>query len=582
MAASLFKTQWVPNQDGTDSTTPCNSSNAAFVHTYLGDDLTGDGTREYPFRSVNKALQKSGISYVVFRGVVNEYFSANKTLIGDDINQNLITSNYGSLSQGLIRMTLDSMWFPRMNTANTVFNIYGDIGGAPTSIISYSLVKHTSAVSPDGGLKNITAFNLSVVGGYYNYYFNINSIVIGSLNVILDNGYLKYCIFPSSCVFQHNGVAVATPTWTNDPKANVQLLRNAYVSAGMSSANALTLFHQDSFGNETCQVVWEQRNGGTLPNIFNAYNPDGSVADYTLNPDIHNVALWASDIGGYVGFLKPAETISMSDSIINVNADGSDDTTSGNLLQLSTSGLIFNNLSTQTWNRMRSNAVIYIPNGSKLKGAAVMSQDGSPFGNYFGKLQPLIDTVQVNPGDTLIVGTWYKVLNDTAKSIDYSILYNGSQYLPEYTFLCVSAATTFSLLNSWSGSYVKKIIADPLESIEILPYDNPATPSAFPPFSAPLMGDVKLLFYTAAGASRYGAVSGNPVLFSHLANSNFAIDFPALVTNKIVYYNNYAISNADQEYVQLGINTIYFSTAIPTLSYFKTELNAHLDVVYDY
>jgi hypothetical protein len=121
-----------------------------------------------------------------------------------------------------------------------------------------------------------------------------------------------------------------------------------------------------------------------------------------------------------------------------------------------------------------------------------------------------------------------------------------------------------------------------MESIEILPYDNPTTPSVFPPFSAPLMGEVKLLFYTVAGATRYGTITGAPVLFSDLMNANFAIDFPTLVNNKIAYYNNYAISNADQEYGVLSLNTTYFTVAIPTLRYFKTEINAHTDNIYDY
>jgi hypothetical protein len=411
---------------------------------------------------------------------------------------------------------------------------------------------------------------------------NTNNIVYNSFNVTNTIYPYRYFVFPSSCIFKYNGNPLPSITWTNDPKANIKLLRAAYVTAGMSQTDANNLFWIDSFGNETCQVVWEQRNGGILPNIFNKYNADGSVADYTLNPDPHNVALWASDIGGYVGCFKPAEIISMTDPIINVNPDGTDDTATGTLLQNSGGNLVFNNLATQTWNRMRSSNVTFVPNGSKFKGSGSMSKDGSPFGTYIGKYQYLIDTIQINPGGILTVGSWYKVFNDTSKNIDNAILYNNAQYLPEYTFQCIVGVTTFSLLNSGSGTYVKRIIADPMESIEILPYDNPTTPSAFPPFSAPLMGEVKLLFYTAAGATRYGKTTGAPVLFGDLTNANFATDFPTLVNNKIAYYNNYAISNADQEYSVLSLNTTYFTTAIPTLNYFKTEINAHNDNIYDY
>jgi len=580
MAASLFKTIWIPNADGTDSTTPCNNSNTAFVHTYLGDDLTGDGTRENPYRTVNKASQKSK-SYIVFRGVVNEYVSGGN-LIGDDINQMVINSNY-TIYANCSRLTFDiyksNTWYLTYNSI-LVLNYYTGISHTSPS---YCLLKEV--FSYDGGfIKSVYC----TIDRFYYYTGDVssakNDIIFGTFNAsVSTNIYtLSYIVFPSSCVFKYNGNPLPSITWTNDPKANTGLLRAAYVTAGMSQTNANSLFWKDSFGNETCQVVWEQRNGGTLPNIFNKYNADGTIADFTLNPDPHNVALWASDIGGYVGCFKPATTISMADPIINVNADGTDDTAAGTLLQYSGGNLVFNNLATQTWNRMRSANVTFVPNGSKFKGSGSMSKDGSPFGTYIGKYQYLIDTVKINPGDTLTVGNWYKVFNDISKSIDNAILYNNAQYLPEYTFQCISGITTFSLLNSGSGTYVKRIIADPMESVEILPYDNPTTPSAFPPFSAPLMGEVKLLFYTAAGATRYGKTTGSPVLFGDLVNVNFATDFPTLVNNKIAYYNNYAISNADQEYGVLSLNTTYFTVAIPTLSYFKTEINVHNDSVYDY
>ena len=91
---NLFKTRFVPNPDGTNSATAITDDNTVFVNTYIGDDLTGNGTGKFPFKSAFKANQKSGVTYIVFRGVINEYFSTDKILIGDDTNQNLILSNY--------------------------------------------------------------------------------------------------------------------------------------------------------------------------------------------------------------------------------------------------------------------------------------------------------------------------------------------------------------------------------------------------------------------------------------------------------------------------------------------------------
>ena len=94
MIVNLFKTRFAPNPDGTDSATTITNVNTVFVHTYIGDDFSGDGTRQYPFKSTFKASQKSGVSYIVFRGVINETFSVDKTIIGDDINQTIVFSNY--------------------------------------------------------------------------------------------------------------------------------------------------------------------------------------------------------------------------------------------------------------------------------------------------------------------------------------------------------------------------------------------------------------------------------------------------------------------------------------------------------
>lgn len=86
---NLFKTRFLPNPDGTESTTALTNANTVFIHTYLGDDSTGDGTREKPYRSMTKALTKAG-AYILFRGLINETFNSAKIIIGDDINQVLL------------------------------------------------------------------------------------------------------------------------------------------------------------------------------------------------------------------------------------------------------------------------------------------------------------------------------------------------------------------------------------------------------------------------------------------------------------------------------------------------------------
>ena len=582
--AVFFKTRWVPNADGSDSTTVINSTNTAFVHTYQGDDATGDGTREKPFRTVNKASQKSGIGYIVFRGVVNEYFSTGLTIIGDDINQMVIASNYDYTVAYIYKATLDIIpsnigGYDRGLMSSVIVNGSNGTSLAKTKS-SNSLIK-TSIYNSSSGYSSFfqTTFNELQYNGatIAKNLLVAKSLKIAVFNIDIYHVPFSYLVTNTLCVFTYN-TTVLNVTFTSDSKANVQLLRNALVIAGMPQATADLLFTKDSFGNETCQIVWEQRNGGTLPNIFNAYNADGSVADFTLNPDPNNVALWASDIGGYVGFSKPAfsllnPTSNQFSAPINVNADGSDDIAAGTLLVVNTdNSLNFSITSAQLWNRMKGNSTLFIPQGRKFNCLGSMSQDGSPFGYYIGKYQNLMGSVQLQPTDTLQANTWYKVSNASGSSVTNAILYNGVQYLPDYFFLTNSTVLNYSLLNSGTGSYVTQLLASPLQSIEIIPYDNLTTPSvSFPKFSAPLMGNCMVLFYKAGNT--YGKTAGAPVLFGDTQ--------VAAMTDKIAYYATWAVSNADWEFEVLSQDTTNYTYSIPILQYLRLEVNGHYNQTYD-
>lgn len=581
MASNLFKTIWIPNSDGTNSTTTCTNTNTAFVHTYIGDDLTGDGTRQFPYKSVNKASQKSGISYIVFRGVVNEYFYTGMALIGDDINQIFIISQYFPYCGQIRRCTMIGVAGNSQNLYNIIYSgttfVTGEASGTAAPVpYYYSFLNAISDVNGSG----IPTFSCTINKVNISKVNKKNSIFINAVNALTTTSSIGfyYCCFPSSCIFQFNGVAVTNPIWTNNPKANVAALRNAYIAAGMSSANALSLFQQDAFGNETCQIVWEQRNGGTLPNIFNAYNADGSVADFSLNPDPLNVALYAGDTGGYVGFAKPANAElntakNAFSAPINVISDGSDDTVSGTLLiQNTDNSLVFATAQSQTWNRIKGNETIFIPNGRKFNGLNTLSQDGSPFGYYFGKHQNLMFGTSLQPTDTLVANTIYKVYNATGSSVTNAIIYNGNQYLPDYFFKTNSTVLSYSLLNTGSGSVVKQVLADPLQSIEVIPYDTSTTPSSsFPRFSAPLFGDCFMLFYKSGNT--YSKAAGTPVLFSDTQ--------VASMTDKIACYTSWAVTNADQEFATLAQDTINYYYAYPVLSYLRIEINGHYNFDYD-
>ncbi len=572
--ANYFKTRFFPNPDGTDSATALTNANTAFVHTYIGDDLTGDGTREFPYRSVFKATQKSGVSNIVFRGVVNEAFQSNYIMIGDDINQMVIDSNYDYTVAYIYKATLDIIpsnigGYDRGLMSSVIVNGSNGTSLAKTKS-SNSLIK-TSIYNSSSGYSSFfqTTFNELQYNGatIAKNLLVAKSLKIAVFNIDIDHVPFSYLVTNTLCVFTYN-TTVLNVTFTSDSKANVQLLRNALVIAGMPQATADLLFTKDSFGNETCRIIKEVRDGGTSANIFNRYDASGNVLDFSLNPDSANEALYASDTGGYVGCFKPASPVSSVSgntlaSPINVLADGTDDTVAGDLILNTADVLSFNTASTQIWNRIKSANTIIIPNGIKFKGLNSMSTDGSPFGYYFGKHQVLMNATPLNPGDTLEANTIYKVHN-TITTVNEAILYNGNQYLPDYFFKTDSTTLVFSLLNAGSGSVVKKVLATPLESVEVIPYDDAVTPSVtFPKFSSPMFGNVMLLYH------KLGVNIDKPVLFSEVVN------------DKIAYYADWAVSNADQEFGTLSADTTNYYYKIPILKYMRLEINGHFNVDYD-
>ena len=684
---NLFKTRYLPNADGTESTTALTNANTVFIHTYLGDDSTGDGTREKPYRSMTKALTKAG-THILFRGLINETFNSAKIIIGDDISQVLLITISTNTAFVSARMTTIKGTVDQSSTNNPFFSCI--VSRVASQVVNQYF----------GGYKSYNLFYVfnqkwygSGVTFAYNTYVDVwlmshqstyasifNNIYIKRIN--LNTSYPPYIanskgnLFFKRNIWLINNIPLITPNSINNDD-----WVNALICGGLSETLARGIFSTDIFDNSNNKVIDEFRAGGTAPNVFNKYAPNltgklnaavttgaktsvtinvadanqcpttgdlfmptetayaangvtmpigsfevwsytsvtivsptritlngpsytfktahsdlnkdctryGDVLDYTLNPDPQNEALWASDTGGYVGCFRPAYACDVEtglSAISNVDENGTNSGL-GDLFQIVNGELKFNSASSQLWNRMSDTTTINIPNGSNFKGLNAMSQDGSPFGYYIGKKQTLISPTAIAAGNALTVGKWYKVYNDNGNSVSEAIVYNGVQYLPEYTFLCVTGVTTFSELEPGSGSYVKEILSGVLESIEILPYNDMTTPSIFPKFSAPLMGECKLIFYTASGAARYGKTAGDPVKFADLDLANMITDF-GTVKNKISYYDTWAISNADSEFYLLtnaGLSTTlkgYFTQDIPAIKYLRREINGHFDMPYDY
>ena len=587
MSSNLFKTKYLPNYDGSNSATVLNDSNTAFIHTYIGDDSTCDGTRAYPYRSMGKALLK-GMTYIVFRGVINEPFSTNTNIVGDDINQIIIGTDYSTYNPRSRRLTTSLSNITYVQNQAYGGNIYtGNI--STNSLGKNNLFKLTYTLAPtdSDSIYNDTINNLIVFNGntiQYGYSVTMrNSIVIGSLNILASSSLtMTYCVFSTSTIFKYNGTTITTPTWTNDSKTNMGLLKTALLAKGMSLSAYNLCFPVNGFGEDTCRIIWENRNGGTHPNIFNKYDGSGNVLDWTLNPDMNNESLFCGDTGGFVGCFRPTSAINSTSgnalgNVVDVDVNGNDTVNVADLMVKNIDDTISfqTSATSQTWNRLRGTSTITIPGGRVFKGINGITLDGSPFGHYIGKHQNIMDVTHINEGGTLTTGYTYKVCS-TVHDITHAIIYNGVQYLPDYFFKCIAGVTSFSLVSSGSGAYLQRVLCDPLESIEIIPYSDVNNVSgSYPKFSAPIGTSCLMLQYSATNG--YGKVTGTPVLFG---DYTFCTEL-ASIRDKISYYDGFAVTNADQEFYSLVGNS-KFITAAPILNYLRVEVNGHFNAAYNY
>lgn len=100
----------------------------------------------------------------------------------------------------------------------------------------------------------------------------------------------------------------------------------------------------------------------------------------------------------------------------------------------------------------------------------------------------------------------------------------------------------------------------PIETIEIIPYDNPTTPSAtYPKFSAELNGRTEMFYLVS---------ENRPLLFNDLASIGIETD------KDLNLYGNWGVTTADYEsYLLHNLNTVTAKKIL--IYYFKKEINLH-------
>lgn len=540
----LFKSVSMP--DGVIST----DINTRCVSSLTGVD-TNTGSRLLPVSTLTKA-HSIGMPYFLAKGIFNENFTWNTWFGG--VQQNILVgdSEDAEITGSVILLVGSnrSCLIENFKLNNISINI-GCIRKCVVKGILTGQLGAGAMITWPLMYNFIKTFNLANYGGYSNsnndfvivsqntiYDFNnycsstrnviLNSIFINcvdlynytSRSTILNIPIFQYCLFRKATIWKWNGAVIpinygtygnVVGDYMGDVISGLYAFANSMVAgqdknyflAMIPSTNSSNIFYVDVNG-QTCKVVEDRPSILGSKKIFNRYVGDNPV-DYSLYLSSDNVALTMSDQLSYVGCYKANAKVLTFGEVMHVNADGSDDlVTVPDMLISDGNGKFHVSTadSVQIRNRVRSD-VFNFKRGFNL--TAFQSQMKSGLGSRFsmGKFQP----------------------------------YN------------ITDAPTL-----------------PQESIEILPYDDAVTPSAFPRFSGMFNGECKMWYHNT------GAKINQPVLFNDLQS------FFAITTDKsLAEYGTWAVTNADFETYLLSSKTGVALRNIPVY-YGRIELNLNYHI----
>ena len=590
----LFKTYYHPYTGAV-----LTNANTKFVCPLTGNDSTGSGTRENPYATLTKA----GTVQVLLRGQTNENYAigAASVLIGDGedayvngtisgaqalncLNVKILTSQIGAMSGGGTYLKCIVTTFG--TKASSIYSSFGIVSN--NFITNYQNCRH--------GILNSTVvtFVNNTISNYFNC-LNINTenTIINSIFCSVVDLYnynsratvtyiplFKNCLFRKSVIWKWNSniIPINWGTYGNavgDYMADVISAMYAYtgtVTAGTDRTYFSAMFPSASTSN----IFFVGDNGQTnkvvddsVYPIFNKYN--GTVpVDYSLKLDSSNIALYMSDTNSYVGCYQANVGGMVFGTIYDVDSNGNNTGNTPDMLVKDTDGSFYaSNSSVQIRNRVQTN-VLTFPRGFKIAGLQSQLTSGMASRFFFGKFQPYSTT--------------------------------GTPTLP-------------------------------IETVEVIPYDDATTPSAFPRFSASF-NDIVQMWYHKYGAGTVSNASGGitvtgvgtaflttfqigqkiyiggevrtvsaigtntsmttdawttahsagsayssvpvakidtPILFNDLSNYGITTD------KSLTEYGAWAVTNADYEYYLLSSKTGVALQNIP-IAYLKLELNLNYAV----
>jgi len=397
------------------------NTNTKFVSTIVGLN-TNPGPRELPYATLTKAISAMGTaSSIVLSGPTIENISSYVDIIGDNVSADINGICNGSYTANLYNLR--------------VLEVTGNYGEVKNCFVtrkglgsygqnSFNFVESSSrAASYSNGDSNTTFLNFDnwtdSTGMIQDSNIYVSMIDLFPRVALSCYPIFKYCLFRKTTVWKWNGEIIPDTDNINSIPELLSSLTN-YATNTLSGTSQTymrllidTSFYSDISIGQTNKIVDD-----SIYPIFNRYNVDGSISDYTLNVNGNNIALYMANPTlldhQYVGCYKPNISGEFSSNplvfgdINNVNSDGSDDlvTTPDLLISNGKVGFYASQDSIQTRNRTRSNVLSYA-RGMKPGGGQAQLKSGLIDRFYFGKNRTFTtssvpcESVEIIPYDSL-------------------------------------------------------------------------------------------------------------------------------------------------------------------------------------
>jgi len=394
--------------------------NTKFVSTIVGFD-SNPGTRELPYATITKASSYN-YPYIVLSGPTTENISGYKDIIGDNVSAAINGICSGAYYSNLYNLRTLEVNGNYGEVKNCYIKRKG-LGSYQESKFNF-VESSVQAASYPNGDSNTTFLNFDNWTNSYGSLIQDSNIYVSMIDLfprisIVYFPIFKYCIFRKAIIWKWNGIIIPGTNNINSISELLLALTDYANNVLTDSYQTYMLslisnsFYSDITLGQTNKII----DDSVYP-IFNRYDVDGTVLDYTLNVNGNNIALYMSNPlfldHQYVGCYKPNLSGQFSsnhlvyNNITNVNSDGTDDlvTTPDLLISNGKGGFYASQDSVQFRNRTTSNVLSYA-RGMKPGGGQAQLKSGLIDRFYFGKNRPFTSTsvpcesVEVIPYDSL-------------------------------------------------------------------------------------------------------------------------------------------------------------------------------------